>query len=207
MSKLHTWEQEIIIVLQDLGGEAHYSDIYQRIEERNIMNLSSSWKSVVRGCIERFSSDSEVYNTGGRDNFYSVKGIGSGYWGLRNFRGDTQYGNMTEDDLGFPEGKKKLKTHIARERNPKVVREAKNKFKAEHGKLYCEICGFDFKEKYGEIGEDFIEGHHTIPISEMREGELTRMEDIALVCSNCHRMLHRKRPWLTKEALKELIKD
>lgn len=207
MNQPHSWEEELSIVLQELGGEAHYADIYQRIEERGVMNLSSSWKSVVRGCMERFSSDSMVHTGeygGIRDRFYSVNGIGQGSWGFRGYEG-VGANNITEDDNGFPEGKKKLKTHVARERNPQVVREAKENYKAEQGRVYCEVCGFDFYQTYGEVGEDFIEGHHTIPVSEMQEGDVTRPEDIALVCSNCHRMLHRKRPWLTKEHLSRVL--
>ncbi|GAE32694.1 hnh endonuclease [Halalkalibacter hemicellulosilyticusJCM 9152] len=61
-----------------------------------------------------------------------------------------------------------------------------------YGRLFCEICNFDFYKKYGELGGDFIEGHHTIPVSELEEGHKTNVKDIVLVCSNCHRMLHRK---------------
>ncbi|WP_276208284.1 HNH endonuclease [Gracilibacillus sp. YIM 98692] len=75
-----------------------------------------------------------------------------------------------------------------------------------HGRLICEVCEFDFMERYGEIGDGYIEGHHTKPISEMSENEQTKVEDIALVCANCHRMLHRKRPWLSITELKNLIK-
>lgn len=39
----------------------------------------------------------------------------------------------------------------------------------------------------------------------MAEGEETKIEDIAIVCSNCHRMLHRKRPWLSINELKQLL--
>jgi putative restriction endonuclease len=198
----HTWEEEIIAVLKELGGEAHYSDIYQRIQDRGVMNLSSSWKNAVRGCMERFSSDSIVFEGkygGNRDVFYSVDGLGEGIWGLRDFEEDREGGNITEDDLGFPEGKKKLRVHVSRERNPRVIRDAKARFKATHGRLFCEICGFDFVDKYGELGEDFIEGHHIIPVSEMIEGQRTRVEDIALICSNCHRMVHRSKTWLTRE--------
>ncbi len=44
------------------------------------------------------------------------------------------------------------------------------------------------------IGSDFIEGHHTVPISELKGEVKTKVKDVALVCSNCHRMLHRRRP-------------
>lgn len=206
MSQPHKWEEEIKIVLGELGGEAPYCDIYQLIEDRNIMILGDSWKSAIRGCMERFSSNSQVYKKGGRDVFYSVNGIGEGVWGLRDYKVTMGKNNLTEDDNAFPEGKKILKLHIGRERNPQVIRDAKENFKNIHGKLYCEVCRFDFFAKYGEIGQDFIEGHHTIPICDMNEDAVTRVEDIALVCSNCHSMLHRKRPWIKKEELSDLLK-
>ncbi|CRK80382.1 HNH endonuclease [Neobacillus massiliamazoniensis] len=112
---------------------------------------------------------------------------------------------FTDDEEGFPEGKLKLKQHLARERNPEVIKLAMERFLQRHGKLICEVCKFDFKARYGEIGDGYIEGHHTKPISEMGEDEETKVEDIALVCSNCHSMLHRKRPWLSVNQLKELF--
>ncbi|MDE5592420.1 MAG: HNH endonuclease [Clostridiales bacterium] len=106
----------------------------------------------------------------------------------------------------FEEGRQKLKQHIVRERNPGLVQAAKQKFQQEHnGKLYCEICGFDFFEVYGDIGKDYIEAHHKKPISTMKDGEQTSIEDMAIVCSNCHRIIHRKKPWLTIEELKNLL--
>ena len=59
------------------------------------------------------------------------------------------------------------------------------------GCLACEACGFDLKQHYGSIGEGFIEAHHVVPLSQLRLQQRTRLSDIALVCSNCHRMLHR----------------
>lgn len=59
---------------------------------------------------------------------------------------------------------------------------------------------------YGEVGKDFIECHHTVPVSELTEGMKTKLSDMALVCSNCHRMLHRKRPWLRLSDLKALLR-
>lgn len=127
---------------------------------------------------------------------------------LEHFVFTPVYESMIEDveELEYPEGKEAYKTHKIRERNPKVIKRAKWKFKKQNGSLYCEVCGFNFKDKYGDIGEDYIEGHHSVPVSEIPEDYKTKPEDIVLVCSNCHRMLHRKRPWLSKEQLKELIK-
>jgi len=111
---------------------------------------------------------------------------------------------LTEDDESFPEGRQVLKQHLIRERNPKLIARAKELYKQKHGKLTCEVCGFDFEEEYGEIGADYIEGHHTKPVSEMQSGEETKVEDIAMVCANCHRMLHRRRPWLSVNELSNL---
>ena len=59
--------------------------------------------------------------------------------------------------------------------------------------MFCEICGFSFVDKYGDIGKDFIEAHHIKPVSEMKEGESTNINDLVMVCSNCHSMIHRRK--------------
>jgi hypothetical protein len=107
---------------------------------------------------------------------------------------------------GFPEGKLKEKLHLSRERNAEVIRQAKLRALQSEGKLTCACCGFDFNAVYGQLGKGFIEAHHTTPISELHEnGEETQVEDLVLVCSNCHRMLHRRRPWLKIDQLSELV--
>ncbi|MDM1296525.1 HNH endonuclease [Sphingobacterium sp. N143] len=91
-------------------------------------------------------------------------------------------------DSSFSEGRliKEIKEHYRRERSPVVINLAKKRAK-ENGNLKCECCGFDFYKSYKE---EFIECHHKSHIS---EGEReTSIDDLALVCSNCHRMLHRR---------------
>jgi 5-methylcytosine-specific restriction protein A len=71
--------------------------------------------------------------------------------------------------------------------------------------LTCEACGFDFFKRYGERGGGYIECHHRIPLSESGPTQ-TRLKDLALVCSNCHRMIHRRtNDWLSLEELKALL--
>ncbi|MGY2264541.1 HNH endonuclease [Pseudomonas sp. SDT2931_S440] len=107
---------------------------------------------------------------------------------------------------GFPEGKMKQTLHFLRERNTELVRQAKLLALKTYGRLICECCGMDFQSVYGRIGADFIEAHHIKPISTLHEdGENTQVEDLAMVCSNCHRMLHRRRPWLERHELKQLL--
>lgn len=108
-------------------------------------------------------------------------------------------GPVDEDESGFEEGA--FKEHRIRERNKALVKAAKARFKTLHGRLYCTACGFDFAETYGGLGADFIEAHHIKPVSKMQPGETTRIGDLAMVCSNCHRMLH-KDGELTVEVLR-----
>jgi 5-methylcytosine-specific restriction protein A len=96
--------------------------------------------------------------------------------------------------------------HGAQERNRKLVERVKRLALERKRRLICDLCRFDFAEWYGEIREGFIECHHTRPLSALTRERKTRVSEVALVCSNCHRMIHRKRPWLTMEKLSTLLK-
>lgn len=118
-----------------------------------------------------------------------------------------QINNDTQMIRGFLEGKRKTIQHITIERNAELIREAKRMFKRNNGRLFCEVCKLDFVDMYGELGEDFIEGHHKVPISQLiNEIELT-INDIALLCSNCHSMVHRKKECLPVEELKQIVNE
>jgi len=71
-------------------------------------------------------------------------------------------------------------------------------------RLTCEVCDFNFAKDYGPLGEGFAECHHRVPMSELREEYRLRLKDLAIVCANCHRMLHR-RPWRTIPQLREIV--
>jgi len=103
----------------------------------------------------------------------------------------------------FEEGRRRLVKHARLEkvRNPALVLEAKRLFKASHGILKCEVCDFDFEAAYGDRGKDYIEAHHTTPISEIEDITHFTVDDVRMVCSNCHRMLHRA-PWIAVEQLR-----
>lgn len=91
--------------------------------------------------------------------------------------------------------------HKRYERDPKLVFE-KRKAAAATGSLACEVCGFDFKATYGDLGEGYIEVHHTKPVHSLLVGTKTKLDDLALLCANCHRMAHRKRQPLSIEAIR-----
>lgn len=92
--------------------------------------------------------------------------------------------------------------HKRTERNPKLTRDAKRV----HGTT-CKVCGFNFEERYGEIGVGYIEAHHLTPFASLqgRPTELDPVQDFTVVCPNCHRMLHKRTPPLTPEQLSALI--
>jgi 5-methylcytosine-specific restriction protein A len=73
------------------------------------------------------------------------------------------------------------------------------------GRLQCEGCSFDFAQTYGDRGQGFMEAHHTRPVHELDPDHVTRLADLALVCANCHRMIHARRPWLTLPELRALL--
>jgi 5-methylcytosine-specific restriction protein A len=79
--------------------------------------------------------------------------------------------------------------HRRIERNPKAAKAAKK-----HHGAKCQACELQFHERYGEIGRGFIEAHHLKPIGSLNEGEEVSYDvakDFAVLCSNCHRTIHR----------------
>ncbi|MFT4682382.1 MAG: 5-methylcytosine-specific restriction protein A [Flavobacteriales bacterium] len=115
---------------------------------------------------------------------------------------EDQSTNYMED---AEEGRLLTKVHQVRERNKRIVKDKKKSTITKFGTLKCEVCEFDFRETYGELGDGFAECHHIKPVSESDPNSKTRLSDLAIVCANCHRMIHRSRPWKSIEELKALL--
>jgi 5-methylcytosine-specific restriction protein A len=119
------------------------------------------------------------------------------------------YNQEPEDSDGgeeAEEGKVLTRLHRSRERDRRIVKLRKDKALREHGTLHCEACGFNFSSQYGKRGSGFIECHHTKPVSMLKPGEKTKLVELALLCANCHRMVHVRRPWMTVDELRELLR-
>lgn len=112
--------------------------------------------------------------------------------------------SISDDEEG-DEGRILTRTHLYRERNQSLIAKKKDQVHKAHGHLTCEVCGFNFTKAYGSRGDGFIECHHTKAVSELKPNEKTKVSELALVCSNCHRMIHRRKPWLSIDALKTLM--
>ena len=115
--------------------------------------------------------------------------------------------DIDDEFVSTAEGRTTLRMHKVRERNPRLRNKAFEKFLQTHNKLFCEVCNFSFVDTYGEIGQGFIEVHHIKPISEYSEEDTTQINDLKIVCSNCHRMIHRGDPDKTFYDLKELFNN
>lgn len=115
-----------------------------------------------------------------------------------------------EKDLGVEalstvEGRQAVVRHLQRERDPGIVKRLKQKRLVNAGVLACEVCEFDFARVYGDHGVGYIEAHHKTPLRDFAEESSVTEEDFALVCANCHRMLHRGNPWPTIGVLRALL--
>lgn len=108
------------------------------------------------------------------------------------------------DDEEATEGRLLERRHFARERDRGLRAKKIEQHRKTHSSLACEVCGFDFEANYGERGEGYIECHHVVPLHTSAERK-TKLSELVLICANCHRMIHRKNPWLKPEQLRELI--
>jgi len=99
-----------------------------------------------------------------------------------------------DTDLHADEGKRVYVLNAQARRNRKL-REKKihQALSSGDGRLICEVsgCGFDFEATYGVIGRRFAHVHHREPLGSRQGERVSRPADLAIVCANCHAMIHR----------------
>jgi len=115
------------------------------------------------------------------------------------------YNIENEENHSVKEGLIIYKLHKCHERDSSINKKKKKTIFEKKGKLECEVCGFDFYKFYGKIGKGFIECHHKKPLSKIETEVITTIDDLALVCSNCHKMLHREINTISIHELKTKI--
>lgn len=95
---------------------------------------------------------------------------------------------VEDDETDLVEDLRSLRLHKRVERNRKLAKLAKDA----HG-YKCQVCSFDFELHYGTLGREYIEAHHLVPLADLRgqRFSLDPKRDFAVLCSNCHRMIHR----------------
>ena len=107
----------------------------------------------------------------------------------------------------FVEGQEFYELHLRRERSCSLIDAKKAQTLQKHGRLACEVCSFDFAAAYGALGENFCEVHHKTPLASLAGERVTKLSDVAIICSNCHRMIHRQTPLKTIAELQLLMQQ
>ena len=116
---------------------------------------------------------------------------------------ETVFPDEIDSQIPFSEGRTRQVTVNIYERNPLARQECISFFGPS-----CRICDFNFQEKFGKLGENFIHVHHLIEISTIgKEYSVNPKTDLIPVCPNCHAMLHKKKPAFSIEELKQIIKN
>nr|WP_315155235.1 HNH endonuclease [uncultured Flavobacterium sp.] len=172
--------------------------IIAKTNRNNYINVSSTlWRKVKLSGVTQGNA-CKIENIGSADNIDELQ-LNIWEWFKNHFVPSEQQSEaitssiikeleITNPDLTAKEGELKLITHIIKERNRTIVIEKKRQA-IKNNILKCEVCSFSFPEIYQS---NFIECHHITPIAQSEGVIETRLEDLALVCANCHRMLHTK---------------
>ena len=114
----------------------------------------------------------------------------------------TVYPDDIDDSITYSEGKAKKVLVNSYERNPHARKKC-----IEHYGLNCQVCDFNFEDKFGELGRNFIHVHHIVDISTIgNKYSVDPITDLVPVCPNCHAMLHKKKPAYSVEELKKITK-
>lgn len=88
-----------------------------------------------------------------------------------------------DSNIEIEEGKTITKLVEVKKRNSLARKLKLEEFKSINGKLYCEVCGID--------DEIVLDVHHDkVSVANMKEGYITKLEDLRLICANCHRKVH-----------------
>ena len=111
------------------------------------------------------------------------------------------------EDEEYIEGRIVTETHLRRERNPKLRKKLLEQ-RIGRGGLICDICSCVPSSPIAECAEAMFEAHHILPLAASTERK-TKLEDMALLCANCHRMIHRaialQKRWIKIDDARELL--
>lgn len=116
----------------------------------------------------------------------------------------------TESDEGediFVEGGVLTAYHRRRERSPKL-RKALLAKRSKNGKLCCDACDWAPANSDERLSRAAFEAHHLLPLATVGESK-TKVSDAALLCSNCHRLVHRwiavTGEWLAADEIRAVV--
>jgi 5-methylcytosine-specific restriction protein A len=114
-----------------------------------------------------------------------------------------------EDEEEFAEGRVLTRAHRRIERNSKLrsklIRERRNA-----NLLRCDACLTTNPTADARLDDAIFDAHHLVPLS-TQGSTTTRLHDVALLCANCHRLIHRliatSGGWRTVKDLRNALND
>ena len=165
-----TWLDDIVMAFQNLNGVSNLKELYLEVQNLRTEPLPVSWQDIIRGVIESYSSDSKAYKNS-KNLFYSVDGIGSGIWGLIDYKDAT--------DINTEKGNNSKHKEVLLNR---VIRDTtlSRDLKRLH-KHKCQICGLSLLLTNGS----YSEAHHIKPLAEIHNGP-DCASNILILCPNHH---------------------
>ncbi|CAC9494417.1 hypothetical protein [uncultured Gammaproteobacteria bacterium] len=131
------------------------------------------------------------------NNTFSSEDLKEAFETINNNRQTDKKVQIFDESTTITEGTQAIVKTKVYERSNKL-REKAIQFYTVDDRIKCQACCFDFEDFYGEYGKNFIEIHHQKPVFQFDGDDLERTIEEALknvipICSNCHRMIHRKR--------------
>lgn len=115
---------------------------------------------------------------------------------------------VSAEDVTGTEGRLLVRLHRYKERDRHFSRRVRERCKSQgDGLLTCQACGATPSATYGDAGDRAMEAHHRVPIEELQPDSEVRIEDMAMLCANCHRVVHSRKPCYTVEELQELLQQ
>jgi len=91
-----------------------------------------------------------------------------------------------KDQYEFNEGGISEITIELHKRDPNLRKQAIDKYG-----YSCYVCNSDLQKLYGDLELNCFEVHHLEPISKQMRDRVYTVEDVRVVCANCHRILHK----------------
>jgi predicted HNH restriction endonuclease len=71
----------------------------------------------------------------------------------------------------------------------------------------CTVCQFNFVARYVGLKRDCLVAHHVKPIGKRKKATKTTLDDIDLLCPNCHAAVHTKDPPITAADLRKMLAE
>ena len=100
-------------------------------------------------------------------------------------------------ELSAVEGNPRMFFHLRRERDAALAEAKRQAVRDATGRLQCETCGFTTDSTFPGLDGEVCEIHHRLPLGEACEAVETRLEDLAVLCANCHRAIHQTKPLMS----------